>query len=101
MEPEYYVHFRPFLTFLKEDNTQKEVFPKYKPKNKDNPKNDDDLKNKDDNTSVNSVGKALEVNKILKFSFCWRSFPMLDRVNWGQKLLGSSYLCEESSHTKS
>ena len=45
MEPEYYVHFRPFLTFLKEDNTQKEVFPKYKPKNKDNPKNDDDPKN--------------------------------------------------------
>ena len=26
---------------------------------------------------------------------------MLDRVKWGQKLLGSSYLCKESSHTKS
>ena len=50
-------------------------------------------------TSVESeLGKTLELSKIMRMSFL-----MLDRVNWGhhQKLLGLSYLCEESSHTKS
>ena len=47
--------------------------------------------------------KALELSKILRLRFCWKSYPMLDRVNLDhrQKLLGSSYLCKESSHTKS
>ena len=53
-----------------------------------------------DKTLVESVklGKTLELSKIMRMSFL-----MLDRVNWGhhQKLLGLSYLCEESSHTKS
>ena len=52
-------------------------------------------------TSVESV--ELEKSLELRLSCCWKSSPMQYRVNWGncQKLLRSSYLCEESSHTKS
>ena len=50
-----------------------------------------------DKTLVESVklGKTLELSKIMRMSFL-----MLDRVNWGHHL-GSSYIFEESSHTKS
>ena len=49
-----------------------------------------------DKTLVESVklGKTLELSKIMRMSFL-----MLDRVNWGHHL-GSSYIFEESSHTK-
>ena len=58
--------------------------------------------NKDGNkTSVKRVKlekTLLEASKIMRMSS-----PMLDRANWGhrQKFLGSSYLCEESSHIQS
>ena len=51
-------------------------------------------------TSVESfkLGKTLESSKVIRMSS-----PMLFMVNFGhhRRLFGSSYLCEESSHTKS
>ena len=55
-----------------------------------------------ENHKVDTVklGKDVELSKILILRLWLEIFPVLDRVDQGQKLFVSSYLCKKSSNTK-